>query len=1076
MKSERNYRTIKSLLFLTMLVILACVCSVLAYADGSAAELTAEPNCEALGLTYIENANGGYWQKEYDGQTTLDATKFVVKRSGVEVHVSSVLVVGSIDNATALNADAGDRFMLVFWDQGTASGTIPLRLTITPKQLTWSMDDENAQPIATAKPVAYQSSTTAYETDIILPEGLKLEGLAAGESLVPQAGKVSFDANALTGDTKITVPTNLTCTAGANTNIDNYVIPFINVQVEVTPQKVTINDTWPGHSVSFTYGADENNNGIFDALEISATAKGDDGSTVTLDVKVQVGENQWMTLQEAWEKGLYGNVLRSDTNGTKYTLSALSPSAYYELVGDSTVKDVVIKSAILSVNMPGATYIEKTNQSDSGQDDPQSYQLLVDSTNIPAECLEKFLENVTYVYQDSEGNVLTVNSVSAPGSYTVTVKLPALYSGAENEFENYKFVASEKSAALVIKRKSLDVLDENGKNQIRFDSANGIPDGMDANVKTPDSISRNAIYGHHTYIAYTLEVSGSQGESFTLYIPVDSSLISADGTDPITVEDLYLYDDETGTMKSANKTYTVTLSENGAFYVVEGFAPTAAVTFIIAPGYEAPFWVTPPAIALIVFLILMLLLVLVLIGLKLRRVERTDDDNETLTINTKGEIPKFPPIVIPDKIEDVDACLDEGLDRMAETMKSDVEAVVEVKEYEVDAADAVSAAIKDLKEEAALVDLYAEDHAAVAEMDEMTLKMAAKRAEELQETVEASADAADVSDAVSAAVAEAMAENFNMSADATDAIALVEEEAAETTVAAEALSADDENDNDRDDDNFNFKGFGTMSLAFIDAVAEPEKYNAMLEQERLGEIQIVTRYRRSYLSRLAQSQDLIQDYYNEIKNRLMSYKGVKNRISWGYESFNVGRKQIAKFNIKTRMFYVYLALDPAALAGTKYSFTDMSSKKKYASVPVLVKIKGERKFKYVLEMITMLCEETLQLQKKKGVKRADYKLPFMDTEALVNEGMVKKMVAPMPISEAEVAEPEAVELEVVEPEAVEPEEVETEAVEPEAVEPEAVETEEVEPEEVEPEEVEPEVVETDIAANAEATDDEDQNV
>ncbi len=1077
MKSERNFRTIKGLLFLTMLVILACVCSVLAYAEEPVITL----DSAALGL---ENVNGT-WQKVYDGKTELDATKVTVDISGASV--SRVLVVGSM-NVTDLDADAkGDHYIAVIWEKGTEQHTAYLPLQITPKQLAWSIDDENAQPIATAKPVAYQSSTTAYETDIILPEGLKLEGLVAGESLVPQVGKVSFDANALTGDTKITVPTNLTCTAGANTNADNYVIPFINVQVEVTPQEITINDTWPGHSVSFTYGADTNNNGIFDALEISATAKGEGDSTVTLDVKVQVGENQWMTLQEAWEKGLYGNVLRSDTNGTKYTLSALSPSAYYELVGDSTVRDVVIKPAILSVNMPGATYIEKTNQSDSGQDDPQSYQLLVDSTNIPAECLEKFLENVTYVYQDSEGNVLTVNSVSAPGSYTVTVKLPALYSGAENEFENYKFDASEKSAALVIKRKSLDVFDENGKNQIRFDSANGIPDGMDANVKTPDSISRNAIYGHHTYIAYTLEVSGSQGESFTLYIPVDSSLISADGTDPITVEDLYLYDDETGTMKSANKTYTVTLSENGAFYVVEGFAPTAAVTFIIAPGYEAPFWVTPPAIALIVFLILMLLLVLVLIGLKLRRVERTDDDNETLTINTKGEIPKFPPIVIPDKIEDVDACLDEGLDRMAETMKSDVEAVVEVKEYEVDAADAVSAAIKDLKEEAALVDLYAEDHAAVAEMDEMTLKMAAKRAEELQETVEASADAADVSDAVSAAVAEAMAENFNMSADATDAIALVEEEsvaveeiapveevaeetvvaeeiapveeeaaeetvaaeeiapveeeAAEETVADEALSADAENDNDRDDDNFNFKGFGTMSLDFIDAVADPEKYNDMLEQERLGKIRIVTRYRRSYLSRLAQSQDPIQDYYNEIKNLLLSYKGVKNRISWGYESFNVGRKQVAKFNIKTRMFYVYLALDPAALAGKKYSFTNMSSKKKYANVPVLVKIKGERKFKYVLEMITMLCEETLQLQKKKGVKRADYKLPFMDTEALVNEGMIKKMVAVTPMSETEPLEPEAPETE----------DFETEVIETV-------------------------VLETDIAANAEVADDENQNV
>ena len=188
-----------------------------------------------------------------------------------------------------------------------------------------------------------------------------------------------------------------------------------------------------------------------------------------------------------------------------------------------------------------------------------------------------------------------------------------------------------------------------------------------------------------------------------------------------------------------------------------------------------------------------------------------------------------------------------------------------------------------------------------------------------------------------------------------------------------------------------------MPLDYIDAMAEAERYAEMLEQESRGEVQLVTRYRRSYLSRLAQSQGSIQDYYNAIKNLLLSYKGVKSRISWNFESFNVGRTPLAKFNAKTRTLYVYVALSPEELVDTKYNFADMSEKKKYAAVPVLLKVKGDRKFKHALELITMLCEEKLQLPKKKNFTEEDYRMPFKTTEELVNEGTIKMLVAAIPL-------------------------------------------------------------------------------
>ena len=267
------------------------------------------------------------------------------------------------------------------------------------------------------------------------------------------------------------------------------------------------------------------------------------------------------------------------------------------------------------------------------------------------------------------------------------------------------------------------------------------------------------------------------------------------------------------------------------------------------------------------------------------------------------------------------------------------------------------------------------------------------------ETIEAAVkDAADENvpeiwtEAMAAAVIEAVTEEL--------AARLLVEETPVEEPAVETFVEVDEDDNDNDDDNDDddsFFGFGSMPLDFIDAVAEADRYAEMLEQEGRGEVRLVTRYRRSYTSRLIQSQGNVQDYYTILKNALLSHKGVKNRISWNYEAFNRGRTHVAKINAKTKTLYLYLALDPEELKDTKYGIVDVSSKKKYASVPVLMKIKGERKFKYALELIAKLCEEKLELPKL-DVEEVDYRMPYQTTEELVESGVVKKLVASVPVS------------------------------------------------------------------------------
>ncbi len=253
--------------------------------------------------------------------------------------------------------------------------------------------------------------------------------------------------------------------------------------------------------------------------------------------------------------------------------------------------------------------------------------------------------------------------------------------------------------------------------------------------------------------------------------------------------------------------------------------------------------------------------------------------------------------------------------------------------------------------------------------------------------------AADAEEAVEEIVEEAPAvvEEAPVEEPASEAFAVVEE-----VVDVDSDDADDEDDE-------NLEGIDMSNLEFIDVKEEPEKYAEMLAQEAAGEVRLVNRYRRSFRSRMIQSQGNVQEYYSVIKNALLSYKGIKDRTSWDYESFNKGRVKVAKINAKTKTLYLYLAIDPATLQDTKYFFEDMSDKKKYAQVPVLMKIKGERKLKHALELIEKICTEQLELPAVKDFEAADYTVPYENTAALVDQGLIKQYTAAVAVDAPQVS-------------------------------------------------------------------------
>ena len=633
-----------------------------------------------------------------------------------------------------------------------------------------------------------------------------------------------------------------------------------------------------------------------------------------------------------------------------HEITVSSPDAGITLgTGLITSKQVNIKAASYAVSMNSASYV---GNADTAQN-PSIYQLTV-LGDLPAAVREKIQYTV-------DGKAFA--GTAAYGVYTVVAKLPA--------DANYVFVdangkeVTELTATLTINRSAAAFGTPEAPYQVILTGKDGVAPNIQATVSIPEALNKKALGDLTTYKAYVVGISNAGEGSYQILIPISDTLVGP-ALSLLTAEDLYIYDAVSGTMVKATQAgYQVSVADG--YFAVSGLEGNMSLTFVLAPAAAAgatSFWFTVPGIIILILLVIILVLLILLI---VREKNRKEEPVAEPTEETPAE-------------ETDDAFLEEVAEEVAEELAEEVPAEEEAPAEAENLEETVEEAMEELNEEPA------EAENTVAE--EIVEQVAETLEEEVvAEEAEAEASEEDLQNAVSSAMEE------NLTDESVEAFVEVDE--------------DDDKDDDKDDDD-SFGAFSGMDLNFIDVKEQPEEYAALLEQEKNGEVQLVVRYRRSYQSRLIQSQGNVQDYYNILKNALLSYKGVKSRISWNYEAFNKGRAHVAKMNAKTKTLYLYLALNPEELVDTKYGITDVSSKKKYASVPVLMKIKGERKFKYALELIDKLCAEQMELPKKANAEEVDYHMPYQTLEEMVESGVVKMLVAGVPLTQTEEEGTEAV--------------------------------------------------------------------
>ena len=153
------------------------------------------------------------------------------------------------------------------------------------------------------------------------------------------------------------------------------------------------------------------------------------------------------------------------------------------------------------------------------------------------------------------------------------------------------------------------------------------------------------------------------------------------------------------------------------------------------------------------------------------------------------------------------------------------------------------------------------------------------------------------------------------------------------------------------------------------------------------------KYSRSFTANLIQSEDTVKDYYSELKNHILSYKGVKSRISWKFDSYNRGRDQLFKVKLRGKTICLYCALDPNEFDESKYHHEPIDAKI-FEDVPMLVKIKsglGLRKAKELVD-ITMA---KFGIEKDEKAKTVDYvaKYPYEPNEPLLARKLIKALIA-----------------------------------------------------------------------------------
>ncbi len=150
-------------------------------------------------------------------------------------------------------------------------------------------------------------------------------------------------------------------------------------------------------------------------------------------------------------------------------------------------------------------------------------------------------------------------------------------------------------------------------------------------------------------------------------------------------------------------------------------------------------------------------------------------------------------------------------------------------------------------------------------------------------------------------------------------------------------------------------------------------------------------YSYSFVARLIQAPEGTKRYYSALKNELLSYRLVKSRISWRYDTYNLGRLQLVRMAVRGKNLFLYLSLDPAKYPYEIYHQVDKGASRNFRKVPMRICVKSDLGLRRAIRLIGEAMEKAdIRKGKTEPIDYASW-YGYLDTEALIEKELVKPL-------------------------------------------------------------------------------------
>ena len=130
--------------------------------------------------------------------------------------------------------------------------------------------------------------------------------------------------------------------------------------------------------------------------------------------------------------------------------------------------------------------------------------------------------------------------------------------------------------------------------------------------------------------------------------------------------------------------------------------------------------------------------------------------------------------------------------------------------------------------------------------------------------------------------------------------------------------------------------------------------NQQVQEEGLS---IQRKDHRNFKQKLADSDDLIKERYQQIVSLISRIDGIRVIEGKKQESFKKGHNPVARFTFRGKTLCILLALNPAEYENTKYIFKDISENKSHSNYPMRLRLTLDRQTRWAKELINVIIKD-----------------------------------------------------------------------------------------------------------------------